>query len=524
MPYASRIVALAVLVGLSAVGCASDWMERQLGRAPNHESTPAGSHRFPEKLLERETAGSKSNTPAVEAEQPVADVSAAADTTDAREAEPPNDRKLAELRAAQESAVQAYREQRGGRPIAPIEPSTEPTIASAAHTTPAETEAATTEASGNPLRDASATSGDTPRTTPSPPPAASTPPATPDVPPSSAPVRPADPVPSTSETARSNNTTIERKATVEAQFDLAELLGTEAAYRAVSAYFPPVDGDWKNRTYADKAKTGIDELRAGADSAGAADKPGIGKWKTQLGHAIESLEFELAHDESRKAGQSVREETALRLLYLIDNQRQRAARPMEHLAPAEQSFWQHQLFGLAVYLDDAGTPVDDNRNTLALRELRKATAALAAATGKLDVRSPAFCTHVRSFGCFTEFEKPEFTPDQEVVLYCEVDNFSTKELPDGKHLTSIQGSYQIYASDGRRVADHTFPLQRETCRNPRRDYFLPYRMWMPKSNVFPGSYTLQLTLEDTIGEKFGQTSIDFTIKEPRPTRPARRLF
>jgi hypothetical protein len=104
-----------------------------------------------------------------------------------------------------------------------------------------------------------------------------------------------------------------------------------------------------------------------------------------------------------------------------------------------------------------------------------------------------------------------FQSDQEVLLYVEIDNFATEIMKtSGQYKTELEGSYQIIGPSGERVANHVFPIQSEICRNRRRDYFIPYRMWMPKT-LGIGQYTLQLTVEDTIGQKFGQASIVFEI-------------
>jgi hypothetical protein len=95
-------------------------------------------------------------------------------------------------------------------------------------------------------------------------------------------------------------------------------------------------------------------------------------------------------------------------------------------------------------------------------------------------------------------------------LYAEIENFSSKRTAEG-YVTSLQGSYQIFNTGGNRIADHTFPVEQETCRNRRRDYFIPFRMWMPKK-IYPGDYVLQLTIEDTQAQRFGQSSIQFKIK------------
>ncbi len=51
----------------------------------------------------------------------------------------------------------------------------------------------------------------------------------------------------------------------------------------------------------------------------------------------------------------------------------------------------------------------------------------------------------------------------------------------------------------------------ELCQNPRRDYFVRYRLNLPKP-LPDGTYTLQLTIEDTLTQKVGKSSLDFTIK------------
>ena len=83
------------------------------------------------------------------------------------------------------------------------------------------------------------------------------------------------------------------------------------------------------------------------------------------------------------------------------------------------------------------------------------------------------------------------------------------EKPDGFE-TELQGGYQVFDPAGRRMADHELPLDKQICRNRRRDYFIAYRVYMPK-NIPPGPYRLQLTIEDIRGQKFGQASIDFEI-------------
>ena len=128
----------------------------------------------------------------------------------------------------------------------------------------------------------------------------------------------------------------------------------------------------------------------------------------------------------------------------------------------------------------------------------------------LVVRNPSFCTQVQSYGCYTPFKKYEFAPDQEVLLYAEVENFGIESTPKGYH-TALRSSYQILDKSGQRIADHAISTTEEYCQNPRRDFFIGYQLRMPP-RINPGKYTLQLTLEDLKSQKVGQASVELTIK------------
>ena len=99
------------------------------------------------------------------------------------------------------------------------------------------------------------------------------------------------------------------------------------------------------------------------------------------------------------------------------------------------------------------------------------------------------------------------------MVYVEVENFKSEETPKGFH-TALKSSYQILDAQGRRVTEHELPLTEEHCQNRRRDYFIRYFVTLPQ-RIYDGKYTLQLTIEDTLGHKVGQSSIDFTVHDKR---------
>ena len=247
--------------------------------------------------------------------------------------------------------------------------------------------------------------------------------------------------------------------------------------------------------------TAVAETEAGAAARAKS-------WREQLADVIKAVELE-AQREDLSVQEAADLETYRRLLYVIDNRRDAALTPIEQLDEEEQEYWRYQLHSLLVTMHDEGTPVVSQRAALALRNLKTAAYHLSELSA-LDVRNVAFCSRVDSFGKFLEFKRNEFHADQEVLLYVEVDNFTVEKLGD-QYETELQGSYEIYDTTGSRVAVHDLPLDKQQCRNHRRDYFIAYRLYMPK-RIEPGDYTLQLTVEDVKGNKFGQASVDFRIK------------
>ena len=67
------------------------------------------------------------------------------------------------------------------------------------------------------------------------------------------------------------------------------------------------------------------------------------------------------------------------------------------------------------------------------------------------------------------------------------------------------------AAVGVREDQEDLPAAEETCDRQRRDFFVSYRLHLP-SNLKPGEYTLQLTIDDTLGRKTATRSIGLRIK------------
>ena len=232
-----------------------------------------------------------------------------------------------------------------------------------------------------------------------------------------------------------------------------------------------------------------------------------------------ALEAEIRERRAANAGDEElpRLEQNLRLAYLAAGRLDDAASVVLSLDEAQREAYKQLMFSLGVWLSPDEARRAPLRTAKVLQSLREATTELASAS-KLEIRKLAFCERVDYFGWFSEFPKNEFQAKQQVILYVEVDNFSAEKKSPTAFETELQASYQIFDSGGGVIAERKLPLDKEICRNYRRDYFLAYRMYMPEA-IAAGRYRLELTVEDLKaqgkfqGRKFGEGMIEFTVRQ-----------
>ncbi len=181
------------------------------------------------------------------------------------------------------------------------------------------------------------------------------------------------------------------------------------------------------------------------------------------------------------------------------------------VSEVEKEFLRHQLQGLWNMIDPDGHPVPSRRFSSVASEIREAAKFAAAATDSLEIPSIAFCTEIEAYGQVKLFTSQAFDSGQQVILYCEVENFQAAKTAEGFE-TVLQGSYEIYDSKDVKVFSQILPADRQVSANYLRDYFIAYQMFLP-SELSSGDYRLQLTMEDVKGSKYGQANVAFQIKE-----------
>lgn len=204
-------------------------------------------------------------------------------------------------------------------------------------------------------------------------------------------------------------------------------------------------------------------------------------------------------------------ETLLRMHYALAGRRDEAVKPVKELREQEQEFWRSEALGLADLLGNDRLANESRRYAVALKSLEEAESHLAAA-GSLALRNIALCRKVQDFGVIERFKTHDFTRNQEVLLYVEVRNFTAKQKEDHLYETELQGSFRVLDRSGIARAERTLPLDKQTCANLRRDYYIAYRLYIP-SELAPGSYTLELTIEDKKGSKSNNALLDFNVTQ-----------
>jgi hypothetical protein len=237
------------------------------------------------------------------------------------------------------------------------------------------------------------------------------------------------------------------------------------------------------------------------------------EWVSHVLAAINSLESQLnsrGNGSGKSSDADVADHARLRILRLLAGRRDEALSEIPAADSALRDFWSNELFGLDILLDSKRFSRESERATEAKQHLCAATAALGDSAA-LEIHNLAFCSEVQSFGSIKPFETREFSPGQRLLLYAEIENFRSENTAKGYH-TSLRSSFQIFDSSGRRVDERDSAESEEHCQSPRRDYFIGCDFCLPKK-LYPGRYTLKLTVEDLKSQKVAESSIDFTVTE-----------
>lgn len=243
--------------------------------------------------------------------------------------------------------------------------------------------------------------------------------------------------------------------------------------------------------------------------------PGSALWEDEIAKLISLLEAEVSSgsgSDLNASRQDTRKQVALRMLYLIANDPQKALQVIPGLPSEEQEFWTALFLGLSEYLEEADANDPAERATQIIAQLRTAAYHLQQ-SANLRLRNLAFCQQINGFGNYETFPEDQFTPGQTVLIYAEIRNFKSAPTQAGQFLTRIRSTIEIYAvSNGQQLVDRsTFDPTEDYSRTLRTDYYHSYRLDLP-ANLVRGPHLVKLILQDELTGKQTTESINFTVK------------
>ncbi|MDG1513424.1 MAG: hypothetical protein P8R31_17130 [Mariniblastus sp.] len=174
----------------------------------------------------------------------------------------------------------------------------------------------------------------------------------------------------------------------------------------------------------------------------------------------------------------------------------------------EKKYWEHQLEAIEMMAQGGGEEVTGKAADATLGNLRKAMSRLES-IAELQIKNGAICFEIGGFGKHKSFPKNLFKPGQPILVYCEVENYESKDQEiDSKRVVQsrFQGSYQIENGDGQQVQSGDFPVIEDNAPQRRRDFYLYFKIKL--NELEPGNYRLQMEIEDLNGQKTGNLEQD----------------
>lgn len=147
-----------------------------------------------------------------------------------------------------------------------------------------------------------------------------------------------------------------------------------------------------------------------------------------------------------------------------------------------------------------------------IKDLRETARALSQ-TSPLNITTAELCTRVDGYGIYEPFGDAVFlahTP-QEVILYLEIDGFTSETNAIGEWVTITEQQWTIYSdADGIPVWSEPSQTAVDVSQKKRRDYFTVQPFFLPEK-LSVGKYQLKLRLRDEKSGAETETTIPFMM-------------
>lgn len=207
----------------------------------------------------------------------------------------------------------------------------------------------------------------------------------------------------------------------------------------------------------------------------------------------------------------IRRQQDLRLLQLLAADSDSALTSISGLPAGEQEFWQELMLALAQYRDADGQMSRRERLTQTVGQLRSAVKHVIPET-RLLIKRIDLCSEIYSFGRIEPLPSHTFDPGAPVLLYVEVDNFSTRTTVDGSYETDFAAQLGFYAEgDTEAIQSTDVNSITDTATSERFDYYQTFELTIP-AHLKAGSYEIRLKLADQHSQRTVDAVVPFQVR------------
>ena len=130
----------------------------------------------------------------------------------------------------------------------------------------------------------------------------------------------------------------------------------------------------------------------------------------------------------------------------------------------------------------------------------------------LSLSSLTLCRKISGFGLFDPMSPARFPMGRssQVLVYCEVDNFLPRHMPDNQWETRLAQRLTLYGAAGTVIWEDKARGVTDVCHSRRRDFYTKEPVTLPPT-LPAGEYKLRVTVTDRNANKYAETDVPLWV-------------
>lgn len=205
----------------------------------------------------------------------------------------------------------------------------------------------------------------------------------------------------------------------------------------------------------------------------------------------------------------LRLEQDLKLLNLIANLPEAALYESGNASEKDEEFWRELLLALAIYRGANGS-TDSQQVSNTIDQLKSAIRELVPSSS-LRIRRMDLCSEIHSFGRIETFASNSFVASDPILLYVELENFSSQTTANGEWRTQFDAELKFMDAEGEVIETREVPDISDESSSERSDYYLSFELNIP-SHLQRGDYRIELRLQDRQTRRTAAGDVKFRIR------------